>query len=478
MKTLLLRSFGLPALLAALILLLLLGLMLVSLARNLDRMHPLEAHLAVLQRVQGQSLAMQQALARGLTADRPADRQLVALLQTQVRALAQDPAVLSARARDDLRRAHLSLQGAPAAPGAAVQAGLVLIHQALDEEARAHRALLVAVRQQAKLEFRLAAGAFVLVPLAAIIVLYLLRRRILYPLADLNVLMERLARHDFAPAELRQADSLLAPLLARYNQMVARLAELESAQQAQRASLEDAVRVASRELVSTHRSLAEADKLAAVGELAASLAHELRNPVAGIQLALANLRQELPDADARARLGSVIDELRRMTTLLNALLNQARHAPEAAQPVRLARAVNELLTLARYQSPPGVVFEQAVPDRLVCELPEGRLRQALLNLILNAAQLVGETGWVRLSARYEAKQLVIEVEDDGPGFSEAMLQSGVQAFGSQRPGGTGLGLATVRRFALDLGGSLQLDNRQPRGARVCLRLPCVQPTEF
>lgn len=109
------------------------------------------------------------------------------------------------------------------------------------------------------------------------------------------------------------------------------------------------MRVATRDLLAHNRSLAQADRLAAAGEMAASLAHELRNPLAGIQLALANMREELADAEMRARLERIGAELGRVTELMNGLLNQARLTPETATPVHLASMAAEVLALARYQ---------------------------------------------------------------------------------------------------------------------------------
>jgi signal transduction histidine kinase len=209
-----------------------------------------------------------------------------------------------------------------------------------------------------------------------------------------------------------------------------------------------------------------------VGELAASLAHELRNPLAGIALALANLKHDLPEGDVRARLDAVTAELGRLTRLTNQLLDGARHVPEAAQPVALAQAVAEVAALARYQIAPDIHIAVDIAEDCNCTLPPDRLRQCVLNLLLNAAQALPDRGHIRIVGWCDGATVELAVEDDGPGFPETLLQAGVTAFSTQRAGGTGLGLATVRRFAHDLGGALVLENLEPHGARVSLRLPC------
>jgi two-component system NtrC family sensor kinase len=123
--------------------------------------------------------------------------------------------------------------------------------------------------------------------------------------------------------------------------------------------------------------------------------------------------------------------------------------------------------------PAQIRLEHRIPQGMHCELPEGALRQALLNLILNAAQaLKEESGTVFLSADRTDDLLTIAVTDDGPGFPPQLLQGGARLFATWREQGTGLGLAMVQRFARDLAGELRLVNLEPRGASATLRLPC------
>jgi signal transduction histidine kinase len=477
--SILLRSVALPVVVTAGLLLLVLATMLFITSRSLSRMTPLQEHLVVMQRVHDQILDMQHTAMRGLDPATPVRHAMLRELKLALAGLALDPALLTSTGRNGLVRAQNLLDAGDRPPRDALQRGVTLLHEALVAENRAHASLLEGVRAQARLEQRLAAAALILIPLAAVLVLFLLRRRFLLPLGNVNTLLTRLARVDdaqgeFAPARVADVDPVLEPLIANYNHMVTRLARLEAEQKARQASLEAEVRTATRELLAHSRSLAEAERLAAVGEMAASLAHELRNPLAGIQLALANLRQELDDEDACLRLELIGAELRRMTDLMNGLLDQARLAPEAASQVDLAHTVAEVSALARYQAPAGVVFELDIPADLRCPLPENRLRQSLLNLLLNAAQAMPDGGAVRLRARLEGNSLEICVADQGAGFPDAMLRGGVRPFVSSRAGGTGLGLASVRRFAQDLGGTLRLDNLAPQGARVTLLLPCVE----
>jgi signal transduction histidine kinase len=110
---------------------------------------------------------------------------------------------------------------------------------------------------------------------------------------------------------------------------------------------------------------------------------------------------------------------------------------------------------------------------LECFAPPDALKQALLNLVLNAVQAVGERrGTVTVSADRADGVVLLEVRDDGAGFPDALLEGGVRPFASGRESGTGLGLAVALRFAREVRGELALSNLAPRGACARLRIPC------
>jgi len=303
-------------------------------------------------------------------------------------------------------------------------------------------------------------------------VLFVARRRIVEPLRSLESLISRLADGSFEPVPVEGIEPVLLPLFANYNHLVSRLRRLEEEHASRAESLEEEVRVATKALLQQQQSLARAHRLAATGELAASVAHELRNPLAAIQMALRNLRQDLSEADLIERVDLVQAEIDRLGRLLTDLLGVSRHSAEPSRSVRIDQVVGELLDLTRYQLPETIALERDISDDLVCRLPEDSFRQALLNLVLNAADALPDgRGTVSVSAGLEGSELVVAVEDDGPGFENSVLAEEGRPFVSTRERGTGLGLAIVHRFASELGGKVQLANRVPHGARVTLRLP-------
>jgi signal transduction histidine kinase len=334
--------------------------------------------------------------------------------------------------------------------------------------------LLAVLQRRTDTQLRLELAAPLAVLAIGVLLFPVARRHIIQPLDAFGRQLTRLAEGEFTPApEDTRVDPFLLPLHRQFNVLAHRLQELESAHRARAESLEAEVRSTTRALLEQQRKVSRAERLAATGEFAASVAHELRNPLAGIQMTLVNLRAELDSPELIERVDLVVDEVARLSRLLNELLDAGRHAPEPARSLRLAEVVDDILALTRCQLTPEIRLESRVDSTLACRLPADRLRQALLNLILNAAGALGDDGGqiVVDAAPAGTDKVRITVTDDGPGFPAELLDSGIRPFFSTRERGTGLGLAMVRRFARDLGGTIELANREPRGAQVTLILP-------
>lgn len=328
------------------------------------------------------------------------------------------------------------------------------------------------LRSAARTEWYLSLGVAIVLPVFAAVLLSLWRRRILAPLSSLNYLMGLLARREFESALTHKVDPAFQPLFDNYNDMVERLIAFERAHFEREQSLRSEVRNATRALLQQQSALARAERMAATGEMAAGVAHDLRNPLAGIRAAIDNLLEDVDDSDKRERLSLIAEEIDRMSARLNELLSAARQKPEKSSTIDLSETVDSLLSLVGYQLPDEIRLSARVPADLTAVLPEAGLRQALLNLMLNSARAIGNRpGAIEVHAQAADENLRIRVCDDGPGFSEDALKAEPRAFSTSSPGGTGLGLAMVSRFARDLGGRLYLENRSEGGACVTIELP-------
>jgi len=438
---------------------------------------PVSSHLAQMHRLQMLNFEMQRELLEKLDHAGMLTAPEREQMREEIRSILELQAHLSDDTPAALAGTREVLADTDIEPGEVLISALTRLRGVINRETAEHKRLIADVTRSTAVELEIGVVALLVFPACAILLIYLLRRRILEPLNHLGFLMTLLGRKNYAPASVASIDPMLRPLTEHYNTMVTRLAELEAEHARREQDLQAQVENATRVLLEQQRRLANTERLAAVGEMMARIAHELRNPLAGVKLACTNLRQELDqqvEADEYGvRIDVVAGEIDRIIALLNTLLDQSRHKPEAMREVAVARAVSELVALARYQIPPRVRIEQVIPDSLVCRLPDALFRQALLNLLLNACQALGdEAGQVAITADSADGLLRLNVCDDGPGFPADLIESGIRAFVTHRAGGTGLGLSMVQRFVRAYGGTIALSNRDPHGACVTLELPC------
>jgi len=359
---------------------------------------------------------------------------------------------------------------------ARIEAARTQIADALAREMVARQLALATFKRDAKTELLLAVAALLVLPGTAILVVVVLRERFIRPLRDLNHLLSLISEGHPRPAPIRDVGTPLRPVLESYNRLVEQLATALKKNRQYQAGLENEVRAAARVLICQQREIAEADRLAAVGEISARVAHELKNPLAGIRMALANLKEETESADQRERFDLVGEEVARIGRLLNQLLVRPNREAEPCQKIEVCRVVSDLFALLRYQVPAGVCLRNKVEAATQAWLERDTLRQILLNLVLNSAQALGEAGGtIEVAAVEEGHTLRLSVVDDGPGFPLEILKHGAQPFRTTRKGGMGLGLPTVQRMARAIGGRLVLGNRQPKGAVATLLLDIRRP---
>lgn len=437
---------------------------------------PMTQFVAQMVKLQGANLELQRELVQSLRVDGQFTTIERERLREELKAILDMQAHLERKTPLSLTAAHQALADTTLQPKEALILALSHTRQAIDLERRAQQQLLDDVNRTTLLELKIGGIMLLVLPAGVILLVYLLRHRILAPLDRLSFLMTLLMRSDYSPAPVAAIDPVLRPLTENYNAMVARLAELEKEHAMREQILEGEVQTATHTLLEQQRTLANTERLAAVGETMARIAHELRNPLAGVKLACANLRQELSEPplqpEFHERMDVVAVEIDRIIAVLNSLLDQSRHKPEPLHEVAVAQAVADLVTLLRYQLPANIRLEQRIARDIVCYLPDVLLRQALLNLVLNARQAIGEqAGTITIDAVVNNDKLRVRVCDDGPGFPSDLLECGIRAFVSHRPEGTGLGLSMVQRFAHDHGGSLSLTNVESHGACVVLEFP-------
>jgi PAS domain S-box-containing protein len=229
---------------------------------------------------------------------------------------------------------------------------------------------------------------------------------------------------------------------------------------------------------SLERQLADAEHLATLGELSAGLAHEIKNPLAGIKGAIDVIRDSLPATDIhREVLGDVLHEVNRIDLIVRGLLNYAKPKPPSHGSIQLPALVQRIIAIARtapkHHSIPIEVKQPAhVPDFTG---DETQIEQVLMNLLLNAQNAMTSGGQIEVVLDYdkEAKNIRMEVRDNGPGIPEEIRKKIFQPFFTTRTDGTGLGLATCLKNAQYHGGSIEVCSELGRGTTFVVTIPLV-----
>jgi two-component system sensor histidine kinase PilS (NtrC family) len=227
------------------------------------------------------------------------------------------------------------------------------------------------------------------------------------------------------------------------------------------------------------RSARLQQRLAAVGEMAAGIAHEIRNPLASMSGSIQVLRQDLPLSEEQAQLMDIVlRESERLNDTIRSFLAYARPQKFAVAQLDVARVVQDTALLLRNSADvrDGHVIDVDVPAGEVWyEADENQVRQILWNLATNGLRAMAEGGHLRLGARTERRgsqgDVVLEVEDQGCGIPAEELDGIFQPFRSSFEKGTGLGLAIVHRIVTDYGGQIQVSSTVGSGTTVRVRLP-------
>jgi signal transduction histidine kinase len=224
-----------------------------------------------------------------------------------------------------------------------------------------------------------------------------------------------------------------------------------------------------------HHRLVRSEKLAALGQLVAGVAHELNNPLTGIMGYAELLGEEIRDESAHRRVQKLGNEARRMKRIVDGLLRFARQKNAAERSANLEAALHDVAQLREYHLRKlGIHTELNVePGLPAIAIGEDELKQVLLNLLNNAVDAVEESAKreIRVSASRQNGRVAVEIEDSGPGFSD--LNRAFDPFYTTKPvgKGTGLGLSICYGIVHECGGEVLLANKDPYGARVYLEFP-------
>lgn len=227
----------------------------------------------------------------------------------------------------------------------------------------------------------------------------------------------------------------------------------------------------------TRARLAQSEKLAALGQLAAAVAHEVRNAFAVIRSSAQGITETLPEGDTEGResCSFIVAEIDRLTSVVNSLLSFARPLRLAPRPVDVHELLDHAQLLARQELDAKQIrlVRDAGPGLPPIEVDSDLVVQVLLDLLSNAAQATPPGSEVRLEAQARAEEVQIEVADAGPGVPADLRSRIFEPFFTTRDKGTGLGLAVARQIVEAHRGRIEVAEAATGGACFRISLPAA-----
>jgi two-component system NtrC family sensor kinase len=310
------------------------------------------------------------------------------------------------------------------------------------------------------------------------------QKQVVRPVAALVKGTQRVAR-DQLDVEIRtDSRGELGLLAASFNDMTRSLRRLEGELRQLMEGLEGQVEERTAELKTAHEHLVRTEKLSSLGKLSASIAHEINNPLAGIltfaKLMIRTLEQGPPDDAARRtlvkNLALVQRETERCSAIVRNLLDFARERPLQLKEVDVNHVVEESVQLIANQiAMQGVTLEKDLARVPPVEADYGQLRQAFVNIALNACEAMGKGGRLSIATRPlpEARAVEISFGDDGPGIPPEVLRKIFDPFFTTKEKGTGLGLSVVYGIVERHQGKVEVESVVGKGTRFTIRLPAA-----
>ncbi|MCU0255550.1 MAG: ATP-binding protein [Vicinamibacterales bacterium] len=227
------------------------------------------------------------------------------------------------------------------------------------------------------------------------------------------------------------------------------------------------------------------DRLAALGEMAAAIAHEVKNPLAGIEVMAGLLKRRVSDSvEAQSLLGEIIHEAKMANAIVMEVLEFVRPIRLHVEPVAMGRVIDDAIAAAESLVPRGRirVSTDVPPDLVAVEADAQQLRQLVTNLVTNAFEALDGDGRLTLTARHQPGldagqptpgHVLLDVVDDGPGVPEDVRDRIFSPFFTTKPRGSGLGLSIVRKIVDAHDGRIDVCPSPQGGTRFRVTLPVV-----
>jgi signal transduction histidine kinase len=239
--------------------------------------------------------------------------------------------------------------------------------------------------------------------------------------------------------------------------------------------MEEKIQKTTADLRKTEAQLIRSEKLAALGQLAAGIAHEIRNPLTSINILIHSLRERLPSENSQQEDLKVIEEeIHRMNEIIDQFLRFAKPASPFLEKTEIFSIFEEILQLLR----PQIEKQQIVVEKEFHALPmilmdREQIKQAILNLLLNAIQAMPEGGPLKLSGQNsgDGQWVCLSIQDSGMGIQAEVLNKLFDPFVSTKEGGIGLGLSITHRIIDQHHGKIEVESTLEKGTSFTIWLP-------
>ena len=239
--------------------------------------------------------------------------------------------------------------------------------------------------------------------------------------------------------------------------------------------MEEKIQKTTADLRKTESQLIRSEKLAALGQLAAGIAHEIRNPLTSINILIHSLRERLPSENSQQEDLKVIEEeIHRMNEIVNQFLRFAKPASPLLEKTDVLSIFEETLQLLRPQiEKQRIVVEKEFQALPMIQMDPEQMKQAMLNLLLNAIQAMPEGGQLTLKGQNskDGQWIHLSIEDSGMGISPEDIDKLFDPFFSTKEGGIGLGLSITHRIIDQHHGKIEVENAPEKGTIFTVWLP-------
>jgi signal transduction histidine kinase len=320
------------------------------------------------------------------------------------------------------------------------------------------------------------AGALVFGVVLAVIAGLMLSAYLTRPLHALGDSASRIARGERVPSvrpPFPGRTEEVRALIAAFEHMETAIRQRDDELRESAALLEHRVRDRTQKLVATQEALVDAERFAAMGKTSAAIAHEIKNTLNGLGMAVELILEDPANLARVARLRpQVVGEIARLRDVVDSLLSFSRSPRIELGSADLVPVIGEARALlADTIADRGATVVIDTPSNLPLYCDSHKMKGVLVNLIKNAVE-AGRN--VRVSAAVTDSEVVVEIADDGPGLGDEIRKHLFEPFFTTKPNGTGLGLATSSRYVEAHGGTLETDGTSGLGGALFrIRLPRV-----